>query len=120
MFDHVALNVSHPETSRKFYESALKPLGYGVVMTFENWTGFGKDKKPEFWIVGREPATRGAHIALAAPDRKSVDAFHRAAIAAGGKDNGAPGVREDYSPTYYAAFVYDPDGNNIEVVCHTA
>ena len=119
MFDHVALNVSNAKKSKEFYEKALKPLGYGVVATFEGWTGFGKDPKPQLWLVTREPVTRGAHVALTAADRKAVDAFHGAAIAAGGKDNGKPGVRTDYSPTYYAAFVYDPDGNNIEVVCRT-
>jgi len=120
MFDHVALNVTNVGTSKKFYEGALKPLGYGVVMTFEDWIGFGRDKKPQLWIVGRQPTTHGAHVALSAENRRAVDAFHLAALAAGGKDNGAPGVREDYSPTYYAAFVRDPDGNNIEVVCHAA
>jgi catechol 2,3-dioxygenase-like lactoylglutathione lyase family enzyme len=120
MFDHVALNVSNAKKSKEFYEKALKPLGLGVVATFENWTGFGKGEKPQFWIVTREPVSRGAHLALTAPDRKSVDAFHAAAVAAGGKDNGKPGIRADYSPTYYAAFVHDPDGNNIEVVTHAS
>lgn len=120
MFDHVALNVSNAKKSKEFYERALKPLGYGVVATFENWTGFGKGDKPQFWIVSREPASMGTHLALTASDRRSVDGFYDAAIAAGGKDNGKPGLRTDYSPTYYAAFVYDPDGNNIEVVCHKA
>ena len=119
MFDHVALNVSNAKKSREFYEKALKPLGFGVVATWETWTGFGRSK-PEFWIVTREPITQGAHVAFAAADRQSVDAFYEAAIATGGKDNGKPGLRSDYSPTYYAAFVHDPDGNNIEVVCHAA
>jgi catechol 2,3-dioxygenase-like lactoylglutathione lyase family enzyme len=118
MFDHVAINVSSMKKSQAFYEKALKPLGYGVVMTFGTWVGFGQGKKPQFWIVTRKPVTKGAHLALAAADRKSVKAFHKAALAAGGNDNGKPGVRKDYSPTYYAAFVHDPDGNNIEVVTH--
>ena len=118
MFDHVAVNVSNANKSKEFYERALKPMGMSVVMTFEGWTGFGKGEKPYLWIVSREPASKGAHIALAAPNRKAVDAFYEAAMAAGGKDNGKPGVRTDYSPTYYAAFVFDPDGNNIEAVCH--
>jgi catechol 2,3-dioxygenase-like lactoylglutathione lyase family enzyme len=119
MFDHVALNVSNPAKSRAFYEAALKPLGYTVVATFQNWTGFGKGKKPKLWIAARKPVSKGAHVALTAKDTKAVHAFHKAALAAGGKDNGKPGPRKDYSPTYYAAFVYDPDGNNIEVVCQT-
>ena len=116
MIDHIALNVRNAEKSRKFYEKALKPLGYKVNATFGGWTGFGKGKKPQFWVVTRKPLTTGAHVALLAPDRKSVAAFYKAAIAAGGMDNGKPGIRADYSPTYYAAFVYDPDGNNIEAV----
>jgi catechol 2,3-dioxygenase-like lactoylglutathione lyase family enzyme len=118
MFDHVALNVSNAKNSREFYEKALKPLGYSAVAAFENWTGFGKGKKPQLWIVMRKPVGKGTHVALAATDRKAVDAFYKAALAAGGKDNGKPGLRKDYSPTYYGAFVLDPDGNNIEAVCH--
>ncbi len=120
MFDHVALNVGNAKRSKEFYENALKPLGYGIVATFDNWTGFGRAEKPQFWIVNREPVSKGAHVALAASDRKSVDEFHKAAVAAGGKDNGKPGLRTDYGPTYYAAFVHDPDGNNIEVVTHAS
>jgi len=90
-----------------------------AVATWAIWTGFGREK-PSSWIVTREPVSRGAHIALVASDRKAVDAFYTAAMGAGGKDNGKPGVRTDYSPTYYAAFVFDPDGNNIEVVTHSA
>jgi catechol 2,3-dioxygenase-like lactoylglutathione lyase family enzyme len=116
MFDHLALNVSNAKKSSKFYESALKPLGYGIVATFAGWTGFGKGKKPQFWVAARKPASKGAHVALVASSRKAVNDFYKAAIAAGGKDNGKPGVRKDYAPDYYAAFVYDPDGNNIEVV----
>jgi catechol 2,3-dioxygenase-like lactoylglutathione lyase family enzyme len=120
MFDHVALNVSNANKSREFYEKALRPLGYDVAASFEGWTGFGKASKPQLWIVSREPASKGAHLALRANDRKSVDAFYEAAMAAGGTDNGKPGLRTDYSPTYYAAFVFDPDGNNIEVVTHAS
>jgi catechol 2,3-dioxygenase-like lactoylglutathione lyase family enzyme len=118
MFDHIALNVRDAKKSREFYEKALAPLGYKVAATFEGWTGFGKGEKPQFWVVTREPLNTGVHVALIAPDRKSVDAFYTAAMAAGGKDNGKPGIRTDYSPTYYAAFVFDLDGNNIEAVCH--
>jgi catechol 2,3-dioxygenase-like lactoylglutathione lyase family enzyme len=117
MIDHIALNVRDAKKSREFYEKTLAPLGYNVAATFEGWTGFGKGEKPQFWVVTREPLSTGVHVALIAPDRTSVDAFYKAAIAAGGKDNGKPGIRTDYSPNYYAAFVFDLDGNNIEAVC---
>jgi catechol 2,3-dioxygenase-like lactoylglutathione lyase family enzyme len=122
MFDHVGLNVQRYETSRAFYERALAPLGYHVVMAFDdhNAAGLGtSDDKPELWIAQREPYGTGTHLAFTAPDRQTVDAFHAAALGAGGTDNGAPGIREQYHPTYYAAFVIDPDGNNVEVVCHS-
>jgi len=120
MFDHVGLNVRDYQTSRAFYERALAPLGYHVVMAFDQWkaAGFGTDDKPEFWISQREPFGTGTHLAFSAEDRATVDAFHDAAVAAGGSDNGPPGVREHYHPTYYAGFVIDPDDNNVEVVCH--
>jgi catechol 2,3-dioxygenase-like lactoylglutathione lyase family enzyme len=120
MFDHVGLNVRDYQTSRAFYERALAPLAYHVVMAFDQWkaAGFGTDDKPEFWVSQREPFGTGTHIAFSAGDRAAVDAFHAAAVAAGGTDNGPPGLREHYHPTYYAAFVLDPDGNNVEVVCH--
>ena len=120
MFDHVGLNVRDYQASRAFYEQALAPLGYGVVMAFEEWSaaGFGTDDKPEFWVAQREPAGTGTHVAFQCEDRATVDAFHAAALAAGGTDNGPPGVREHYHPTYYGAFVHDPDGNNVEAVCH--
>jgi len=120
MFDHIGLNASDHKKSTDFYTKALAPLGYGPIKDFGTWIGFGKGDKAQLWIVAREPASTGTHIALSASDRKSVDAFYAAAMAAGGKDNGKPGVRADYSPTYYAAFVFDPDGNNIEVVSHSA
>ncbi|HEY8408347.1 MAG TPA: VOC family protein [Gaiellaceae bacterium] len=120
MYDHVGLNVRDYAVSRAFYESALAPLGYGVVMDFPEWkaAGFGTGGQPTFWISEREPYGTGTHVAFASDDRATVDAFHAAAIAAGGRDNGAPGVREQYHPTYYGAFVHDPDGNNVEAVCH--
>ena len=120
MFDHVGLNVRDYAASRAFYERALAPLGYGVVLAFDQWKscGFGTDDKPTFWISEREPLTTGAHVAFTATERATVDAFHEAALDEGGIDNGRPGVREHYHPTYYAAFVHDLDGNNIEVVCH--
>jgi len=120
MLDHVGLNVKDYAASRAFYEQALAPLGYRVVMAFDEWkaAGFGTADKPEFWVAQREPYGTGTHVAFAAPDHATVDAFHAAALAAGGRDNGAPGIRVDYHPTYYGAFVLDADGNNVEAVCH--
>jgi catechol 2,3-dioxygenase-like lactoylglutathione lyase family enzyme len=120
MLDHVGVNVRDYAASRAFYERALEPLGLGIVMANDEWkaAGFGTDRKPFFWVVQREPGTTGTHVAFDAPDRATVDAFHAAALAAGGTDNGAPGIREHYHPTYYGAFVLDPDGNNVEAVCH--
>ena len=120
MIDHVAMNVSDYGRSRDFYAKALEPLGYSLLMEpVEGHGGFGREGKPDFWISGlRQPTTENVHVALAAPDRATVDAFHVAALEAGGTDNGGPGLREHYHPTYYGAFVRDPDGNNIEVVCH--
>jgi len=122
VFDHVGLNVSDYETSKRFFERALAPLGYHGVMDFPEFggIGFGTDDKPEFWVSARDPRGTGTHVAFHAADHATVDAFHAAGIEAGGSDNGAPGIREHYHPTYYAAFVLDPDGNNIEVVCHTS
>ena len=116
MLDHVSLNVSDHAKSHAFYAAALEPLGIGVVIEFPRFTGFGEDGKPYFWI-GRRDTPTAAHVAFAAPDRATVDAFHAAALAAGGRDNGAPGIRA-YHQHYYGAFVIDPDGNNIEAVCH--
>jgi catechol 2,3-dioxygenase-like lactoylglutathione lyase family enzyme len=121
MFDHVGINVQDYRASRAFYEQALAPLGYRVVMGFDEHhaAGFGTtDDKPEFWIAQREPVGGSTHIAFHCQDRQTVDAFHAAALAAGGTDNGPPGVREHYHPNYYAAFVHDPDSNNLEAVCH--
>ncbi len=122
MFDHVGLNVRDYRASRDFYEQALAPLGWSVSMEFDQHkaVAFGTTDKPELWIVEREPYGTGTHVALPVDDRALVDAFHEAALAAGGRDNGPPGLREHYHPTYYAAFVLDPDDNNLEVVCHTA
>ena len=122
MFDHVGLNVKDYADSRAFYERALAPLGYSVVLAFDEWktAGFGTADKPEFWISEREPFGTGTHVAFTCGDRATVDAFHKAALDAGGLDNGAPGVREAYHPAYYGAFVHDLDGNNVEAVCHVA
>jgi catechol 2,3-dioxygenase-like lactoylglutathione lyase family enzyme len=122
VFDHVVLNVRDFAASREFYTRALEPLGVKERIAFEesNTCGFGVSDKPEdFWIWQREPFVTGIHVAFAAAERATVDAFHAAALAAGGTDNGAPAIRERYHPNYYGAFVLDPDGNNVEAVCHT-
>jgi catechol 2,3-dioxygenase-like lactoylglutathione lyase family enzyme len=122
VFDHVGLNVRDYPASRDFYQRALAPLGWTVSMEFEEHraVAFGPADKPEFWVVQREPFGTGTHVAFQCGDRATVDAFHAAALEAGGHDNGPPGLREHYHPTYYGAFVLDPDGNNVEAVCHGA
>jgi catechol 2,3-dioxygenase-like lactoylglutathione lyase family enzyme len=122
MLDHVGLDVRDYERSRAFYEQALAALGMKLLMEpVPGVGGFGyeRDRKPFFWIGarGRSPQS-GVHVAFAVDDRETVDAFHAAALEAGATDNGAPGLREIYHPTYYGAFVLDPDGNNVEAVCH--
>ena len=117
MIDHVNLGVRDVDASRAFYEQALAPLGITVLMDFEGSVGLGRDGMPAFWISDREPSGP-LHLAFSAPDRATVDAFHEAALAAGGTDNGRPGLRPHYHASYYGAFVLDPDGNNIEAVTH--
>ena len=118
MLDHVGIRVSDFERSKRFYEEALSPLGYELIMQPRHRAaGLGRSGKPDFWISQGEPG-HPAHVAFAAADRATVKAFHEAAVAAGGRDNGRPGLRPEYYPSYYAAFVLDPDGNNIEAVCH--
>ena len=123
--DHIGFPVSDFARSKAFYAAALAPLGIGVVMevTVEQTgagghAGFGAVGKPFFWIGEGEALTGRLHVAFTAPDRATVDAFYAAALAAGGRDNGAPGLRPHYHPDYYGAFVLDPDGHNIEAVCH--
>ena len=124
MLDHVGFPVSDYARSKAFYEKALSPLGYVLVMEVRQneheapAAGFGAGGKPDFWIGGEGGLNKPVHIAIAVKDRASVDAFYRAAIAAGGRDNGAPGLRPHYHPSYYGAFVLDPDGHNVEAVCH--
>ncbi len=119
MIDHMSIHVSDAAASKRFYEAALKPLGYSTLMDFgEQAVGLGEGGKPDFWLGKGAP--KPSHIAFRSPDRAAVDAFHAAAIAAGGRDNGAPGVRAHYHAGYYAAFVLDPDGHNVEAVCHQA
>lgn len=126
MIDHTGIDVSDPVRSRRFYEDALAPLGYRVMMEvpteFTNGVvvlGFGVPPKPDFWLHEGTPQTPRVHVAFRAEDRAQVDAFYRAALAAGGTDNGPPGPRPHYHEHYYGAFVRDPDGHNIEAVCHT-
>jgi catechol 2,3-dioxygenase-like lactoylglutathione lyase family enzyme len=120
VLDHVGINVSDYARSREFYELALEPLGFSLLMEPAPTTGgFGREGKPWFWISAeREPTTENVHVCFTAPDRATVDAFHRAGLAAGGTDNGPPGIRELYHPTYYGAYILDPDGNNVEAACH--
>ena len=124
MIDHIGVPVSDYEAGKRFYTQALAPIGYGVVMevTAEQTgghaaCGFGRDGKPDFWIGSGEIGS-GLHVAFQVVDRAAVHGFYDAALAAGGTDNGGPGLRPHYHPNYYAAFVRDLDGANIEVVCH--
>jgi catechol 2,3-dioxygenase-like lactoylglutathione lyase family enzyme len=127
MIDHVGFPVSNYDRSLAFYTRALAPLGYALVMELAAHqteagapaVGFGIAGKPDFWIGGEGGLQKPLHIAILARDRAAVDAFHREALAAGGRNNGAPGLRPHYHPNYYGAFVLDPDGHNIEAVCHT-
>jgi catechol 2,3-dioxygenase-like lactoylglutathione lyase family enzyme len=120
MLDHVGFGVTDYERSKAFYVQALAPLGITLVLEpVAGVGGFGVERRPFFWIDTRGAAAqRAIHVALAAQDCAAVDAFHAAALAAGGTDNGAPGVRAIYHPNYYGAYVLDPDGNNVEAVCH--
>jgi predicted lactoylglutathione lyase len=95
-------------------------LGIGVVMDFSHAVGLGRGQKPAFWLGATDDKPVPLHIAFAAEDRRQVDAFYHSALAAGGKDNGSPGIRRHYHPNYYAAFVIGPDGHNVEAVCHRA
>lgn len=118
MIDHLIITVEDFDTSSAFYLAALEPLGYAPVLEMGRAVGLGIDGKPEFFIREGEPVQPPVHIAFAAPDRSTVDRFYEAALEAGGSDNGPPGLRTGYHPNYYGAFVIDPDGHNIEAVCH--
>jgi catechol 2,3-dioxygenase-like lactoylglutathione lyase family enzyme len=126
MLDHVGFPVSDLARAKRFYQRALAPLGVMLVYEFtadqtggEAFLGFGEEQKPYFWL-GTSKNPRGqVHVAFLAKSRHVVDQFHKAALEAGGKDNGAPGLRPHYHANYYGAFVLDPDGNNIEAVCHS-
>lgn len=124
MIDHVGILVTDWNRATRFYDAALGALGASLMQQVpEQFTGgvkvggYGRDK-PDFWLTESEAAGPGRHYAFVAASRAEVDAFHAAAMAAGGRDNGAPGLRPEYHPNYYGAFVFDPDGNNVEAVCH--
>jgi catechol 2,3-dioxygenase-like lactoylglutathione lyase family enzyme len=114
MYDHIGLRVKDLETAVRFFRETLQPLGY---VLDDSGTGFGPKGAPGLWLHAGSEANGGTHVAFRATDRKAVDRFHAAGLKAGGRDNGKPGLRADYSPTYYAAFLIDPDGNNVEAVC---
>jgi catechol 2,3-dioxygenase-like lactoylglutathione lyase family enzyme len=117
MFDHIGLKVKELGASVRFYEKALAPLGFVLCSQDDSGAGFGPTGEPALWLYVVSGTTGAAHVAFRARDRAAVDKFHAAGLKAGGRDNGGPGVRADYSPTYYAAFLIDPDGNNVEAVC---
>jgi catechol 2,3-dioxygenase-like lactoylglutathione lyase family enzyme len=117
MYDHIGLKTKDLDASVRFYKAALAPLGYELCSRDESGAGFGPRGAPALWLYAESKAASRAHVAFRAPDHASVDRFHKGGLAKGGRDNGAPGLRADYSPTYYAAFLIDPDGNNIEAVC---
>lgn len=128
MLDHIGFTVSDFARAKDFYQKALAPLGYHIIMEVTKemtgghyeGTGFGADRKPSFWIgSGAAPLAGRLHVAFVAKNRAAVDAFYQAALAAGAADNGPPGLRPQYHPSYYGAFVLDLDGHNIEAVCHT-
>ena len=125
MIDHTGLQVSDPNRSRAFYDNALAPLGYKMMVQIPKEhtggavvLGYGVPPKADFWVSEGTPNSPRLHIAFRATTHEQVDAFYRAALAAGGRDNGGPGPRPHYHENYYGAFVLDPDGHNIEAVCH--
>ena len=124
MIDHVGFPVSDYARSKAFYEKVLATLGYTLIMEVQQnehdakAAGFGANGKPDFWIGGEGGLNSAMHIAITAKDRGAVDAFYKTALAAGARDNGPPGIRAHYHPNYYGAFVLDPDGHNVEAVCH--
>jgi catechol 2,3-dioxygenase-like lactoylglutathione lyase family enzyme len=117
VFDHVGFNVADLQRSKRFYLAALAPLGHGLLAEAGDWVMIGNESG-RIWIGSYGPATSPFHIAAAAKTRAQVRAFYNAAISAGGRDNGVPGIRANYAPNYYAAFVLDPDGHNLEAVCY--
>lgn len=118
LFDHIGFNVSDFATMRSFLVSVLEPLGFGITMEADGWAMVGREGQGQFWFGSFGNVPGPIHIAFAAQDREQVRRFHAAALAAGAKDNGAPGLRPHYHPNYYGAFVIGPDGHNFEAVCH--
>jgi catechol 2,3-dioxygenase-like lactoylglutathione lyase family enzyme len=118
MFDHVGLKVSNLESSVRFYRGALAALGCQLDSSGDGYAGFGPPGEAGLWLYAQPGAVvSGTHVAFRAADRSAVNRFHAEGLAAGGRDNGSPGLRSDYGPRYYAAFLIDPDGNNVEAVC---
>ena len=118
MYDHLGIKVGNLDASIRFYLAALAPLGYVLCSSDVSGAGFGPKGEPALWLYpSKATAGPGAHIAFRAPNHAAIGKFHAEGLKAGGRDNGAPGPRKDYSPSYYAAFLIDPDGNNIEAVC---
>jgi catechol 2,3-dioxygenase-like lactoylglutathione lyase family enzyme len=120
MIDHVGVRVQDFSKLLAFYREALAPIGYSVLMEFPDAAGLGTKGKPDLWIMKTDKTPHPTHVAISAAERAHIDAFHAAGLTAGGTDNGPAGLRPDYHPHYYAAFILDPEGNNIEVVCHDA
>lgn len=118
MYDHIGLKVKDLDAAVSFYRAALEPLGYVLASRDEAVAGFGPRGEPALWLY-KDAAGGGTHVAFRARDHRAVDRFHAAGLEAGGRDHGKPGLRADYSPTYYAAFLLDPDGNNVEAVSAT-
>jgi catechol 2,3-dioxygenase-like lactoylglutathione lyase family enzyme len=117
MYDHIGLRVKDLAKSVAFYKAALGALGHVEGSSGEGYAGLGPKDSPALWLYASKQPVKGVHLCFSAPSRKAVEHFHKEGLKAGGKDNGKPGVRKDYSPNYYAAFLIDPDGNNVEAVC---
>ncbi|MGH6860437.1 MAG: VOC family protein [Phyllobacterium sp.] len=127
MIDHTGIIASDFERSKEFYRQTLAPIGYELIVEFPatvtgkaDVAGFGEAGKPDFWVIGGTPNKPPVHVAFRVGNRAIVDAFHKTGLASGAGDNGAPGLRPHYHPDYYAAFLLDPDGHNVEAVCHEA